>query len=232
NESALAAVDGGLARADHGGGPRERTMAAEVAVEAAWLGLLDVGAAADRYRRLIDGPTVTRGGWPAGRLAFWANRLGLEVPDVPLPEPVAVELSGDAAKAATLWREIGCPVEAAIAEAFAPDADLNDVFATLDENGAVGSAAGLRRRLREAGVTGIPRGPQASTDAHPAGLTARQQEVLALVAAGYSDAAIASELFISPKTASHHVSAVIRKLGVENRVQAASMAHTSGWVEA
>ena len=60
------------------------------------------------------------------------------------------------------------------------------------------------------------------------GLTEREQEVLRLVADGRSNAQIATELFISPKTASVHVSNILGKLGVSSRVEAAAVAHRLG----
>ena len=59
----------------------------------------------------------------------------------------------------------------------------------------------------------------------PFGLTARELEVLRLVTAGRSNQQIAAELFISPKTASVHVSNILGKLGVTSRVEAAATAH-------
>jgi DNA-binding NarL/FixJ family response regulator len=56
------------------------------------------------------------------------------------------------------------------------------------------------------------------------GLSAREWEVLELVAAGRSNAEIAETLFISPKTASVHVTHILDKLGVNNRVEAATIA--------
>jgi ATP/maltotriose-dependent transcriptional regulator MalT len=58
------------------------------------------------------------------------------------------------------------------------------------------------------------------------GLTERELEVLRLVAAGRSNREIAAELFISPKTASVHVSNILGKLGVASRGEAAARAHT------
>jgi DNA-binding CsgD family transcriptional regulator len=57
------------------------------------------------------------------------------------------------------------------------------------------------------------------------GLTARELEVLGLIAAGHSNREIADELFISVKTASVHVSNILGKLGVSSRGQAAATAH-------
>jgi DNA-binding CsgD family transcriptional regulator len=59
----------------------------------------------------------------------------------------------------------------------------------------------------------------------PFGLTPREMEVLRLVTAGRSNQQIAAELFISPKTASVHVSRILDKLGVTSRVEAAATTH-------
>lgn len=59
----------------------------------------------------------------------------------------------------------------------------------------------------------------------PFGLTAREQEVLQLVAAGRNNREIAAELFISPRTASVHVSNILGKLAVASRGEAAAAAH-------
>jgi DNA-binding CsgD family transcriptional regulator/tetratricopeptide (TPR) repeat protein len=62
----------------------------------------------------------------------------------------------------------------------------------------------------------------------PLGLTDREAEVIRLVAAGRSNQQIADELFITRKTASVHVSNILGKLGVANRVEAAAIAHRLG----
>jgi DNA-binding CsgD family transcriptional regulator len=68
----------------------------------------------------------------------------------------------------------------------------------------------------------------APTPAELLGLTPREAEVLALVAAGRSNRQIAQALFISPKTAGVHVSNILAKLGVAGRVEAAAIAHRLG----
>ena len=79
----------------------------------------------------------------------------------------------------------------------------------------------MARKLRERGVRGVPRGPRPSTQANPAGLTARELEVLALLATGLRNTAIATQLVVSEKTVDHHVSAILRKLDVRTRGEAA-----------
>ncbi len=61
-------------------------------------------------------------------------------------------------------------------------------------------------------------------------LTAREREVLRLIAAGRSNREIASVLFIAPKTASVHVSNILGKLGAASRTEAAAIAHREGLI--
>jgi DNA-binding NarL/FixJ family response regulator len=78
-------------------------------------------------------------------------------------------------------------------------------------------------RFRELGLR-VPHGPRKTTRENPAGLTARQIEVLALVAEGLTNAEIAERLIVSQRTAEHHVAAVMTKLGAKTRREAASRA--------
>ena len=68
----------------------------------------------------------------------------------------------------------------------------------------------------------------AEAPADATGLTEREREVIRLVAAGQSNQQIADALFITRKTASVHVSNILGKLGVANRVEAAAVAHRLG----
>ncbi|MHB9858862.1 helix-turn-helix transcriptional regulator [Streptomyces sp. YIM S03343] len=70
--------------------------------------------------------------------------------------------------------------------------------------------------------------PQPPAPAGTLGLTSREHDVLRLVAEGRTNRQIAEELFISPKTASVHVSNILGKLGVSGRGEAAAVAHRSG----
>jgi DNA-binding CsgD family transcriptional regulator len=68
----------------------------------------------------------------------------------------------------------------------------------------------------------------ATMDAPPAGLTAREIEVLRLVAVGLSNAAIAERLFLSPRTVKVHVGNIFAKIGVSNRAAATQFALRHG----
>jgi DNA-binding NarL/FixJ family response regulator len=96
--------------------------------------------------------------------------------------------------------------------------------------GAVAAADRVRQDLRQRGVTRLKRGPRPSTRAHPAGLTARETEILALLAQRLSNPAIGTQLFVSSKTVEHHVSAILAKLEVTSRDEAVAEALRRGWL--
>lgn len=204
-------------------------MGGALALEAAWLGLLPLEDAARRYRHLLQLPTLAQDRAGRPMLAFWARRLDLDPPPGSIGGPPGLEWRGAVEEAADSWERKGFVVQAAVTRAMVPGADLDSVFARLSGLGAEGVISGLRRELKRRDVVRIPRGHRRSTRQNPAGLTARQVEVLELMVSGLSNAAIAEALFISEKTASHHVSAVLAKLNVSSRLQAAAMATANGW---
>jgi len=170
--------------------------------------------------------------WVTDELAFWMWRATGVVEAFECPEtPYSLQASGRWREAADAWAEIGCSYEQATALMDSADAaDLLEALALLDDLGAVPAASKVRRTLRRMGVQGVPRGPRQQTRSHPARLTGRQVEVLALVTEGLTNAAIAERLFVSPKTVDHHVSALLTKLGVATRQEAAEIAEAEGLV--
>ncbi|HEX8630571.1 MAG TPA: LuxR C-terminal-related transcriptional regulator, partial [Catenuloplanes sp.] len=138
--------------------------------------------------------------------------------------------------AVAAWRADGQPYPLALAQlsaaaAAASAGDRSAAAAAAEEAATIAgrlhavplaqAAATLARRvgLRPGGGGTVP-GPDV--------LTAREREVLRLVAEGHSNGRIAELLYISPKTASVHVSRIIAKLSVRNRVEAAAVAHRLG----
>ncbi|HKE46390.1 MAG TPA: AAA family ATPase [Steroidobacteraceae bacterium] len=139
-------------------------------------------------------------------------------------EPYASEISGNWRRAAQLWKALGCAYEhASVLGWNGREAEQRRALTILDELGAAPAAAMVRRRMREQGVRSVPRGSRESTRANPHGLTKREAEILELLAAGLRNSAIAKRLFLSTKTVDHHVSAVLAKLGVPSRAEAAAL---------
>jgi DNA-binding CsgD family transcriptional regulator len=174
-------------------------------------------------------------------LGYWLARVhvspeapseaspGFEVADRAAALPYGLQAAGRWREAAEAWARAGCPYEraAALAESQEPDQMLI-ALGLLDELSARPLAAWVRARLRELGVTRVPRGPLEETRGNPAGLTARQVDVLRLLGQGYTNAQIADRLVLSVRTVDSHVAAVLDKLGVRDRRDAAARAAELG----
>jgi DNA-binding CsgD family transcriptional regulator len=107
---------------------------------------------------------------------------------------------------------------------------LRAAFEQASELGARPLVDSIEAFARRARITleAAPAPPLGEHDTIRLGLTSREAEVLALVAAGRTNREIGSELFVSEKTASVHVSNILRKLGVRSRVDAAAIAQRVG----
>jgi DNA-binding CsgD family transcriptional regulator len=199
--------------------------------EAAWL-RGDAAAVAEATAGVAELAAARRQPWPLGELAVWRQRAGLSVPAGEVSPPAAAELAGDHAGAAALWADLGCPYEAALSLAAAGDeASLRRSLAELQRLGATAPAKVVARRLRERGVRDIPRGPYAASRTNAAGLTAREVEILTLLAEPLRNVEIAQRLVLSPRTVDHHVSSILAKLGARDRVEAAAEARRLGLAE-
>jgi DNA-binding CsgD family transcriptional regulator len=141
--------------------------------------------------------------------------------------------TGHLESALVAFGEGGLPYEAArsraalarVVAAEQPDVARSEARAALDLFDRIGArpdadaTASLLRALGARGRTGPKQVDQ---------LSQREREVLGLLGVGLSNPEIAARLHISPKTASHHVSNVLAKLGLRNRAEAAAFATTSG----
>lgn len=172
-------------------------------------------------------PRARADGWILGELLVWRQRAGIEdraQPDRIAP-PFACELRGEYHQAAERWEKLGCPYEAAIARARSTDdGTARAGLKGLQALGARRAAARVARAMRQRGVRDLQLGPRRETTRNPAGLTARELDVLELIVDGLRNSEIAARLSLSEKTVDHHVSAILRKLGVSSRVKAAAEA--------
>ena len=203
--------------------PRIAAVAAAQA-EAAYL-RGDHAEVAEVTDEAIDLALTLEGARALGELRVWRRRCGVaESTESFVEEPYASELAGDWEGASARWAELGLPYEAALALAEADSQEpLRRAHEQLLALGSRPAAAIVRRRLHERGARDVPRGPRRRTRDNPAGLTARELEVLQLIATGSTNAEIAARLFLSKRTVDHHVAAVLRKLSVRTRVEASVM---------
>ncbi|MEV6298224.1 LuxR C-terminal-related transcriptional regulator [Actinoplanes sp. NPDC051861] len=194
--------------------------------EAAWLGGRPVTA---ELAAAWDLAVTRQAAGVVGELA-WLRFLGGDPASYgTATAPFSTQLAGDVEAAAEQWRERFCPYDMALALMASPhEAGMRAALAEFQRLGARPAAAIVTRTLRSRGLRDIPRGPQRRTRANPADLTLREIEVLALVRQGLSNVEIGERLFVSTKTVHHHVSAILRKLGVARRGQAAAQAARLG----
>ncbi|MEU9406227.1 AAA family ATPase [Streptomyces sp. NPDC048281] len=198
----------------------------EARVEAAWLAG-DHALVRAEAQRGLDALAERSHPWLTGPLACWIGRVGGDPPPVAGAGPYTLELAGDWAGAAAQWDRLGCPYQAALARLSGDAPALHQALAAFEALDARPVVARTRAVMRTRGVRPVRRGPRAATRANPYGLTIREMDVLKLLNEGLSDAEIAARLYITPKTAGHHVGAVLAKLGVHSRQEAARKLHDS-----
>lgn len=163
--------------------------------------------------------------WDWSLLALWLWLDG-HLPAVPdgAADPVRWLGAGDWGASAEWFAAHDRPYEQAVALSLGGRDERVDALRIAHEIGAKPLAARFRRQLTADGITQLPRGPRRTTRSDPAGLTARQREVLDLIACGLSNPAIADRLFISRRTVERHAESLLDKLGVTNRHAAVARA--------
>ena len=135
---------------------------------------------------LADDAQVGSDGGERGEITVWLGRTGSpRPPRGELAGPYRRQVAGEWAEASREWASLGCPYEAALALHDASDeAAQRQALQLFTGLGAPAAAQLTRHKMRTLGMTAIPRGPRPATRAAPAGLTSREQQVLALARGG------------------------------------------------
>jgi DNA-binding CsgD family transcriptional regulator/tetratricopeptide (TPR) repeat protein len=186
----------------------------------------------DTYERLVAEFWPRRlAGWSALRVAAWAAVAGVDL-HLGHPEsgPFSAMAKGDWKSAADGFGDIGWSYDRALTLSMLDNEDsLGEAIEIARGLGAEPLTRRVTMRMRELSIR-VPPGQRETTRVNPAGLTARQVEVLALVVEGLTNAEIAERLVVSQRTAEHHMAAVLTKLGVKTRREAARRASELGLV--
>lgn len=166
--------------------------------------------------------TMRSSGWAASTIAAWGAVAGLSIPiRGRASKPHAAMIDRDWSAAAKAFGDVGWDYDTALMLSMLEDEPfLVEALETARRLGARPLEERTSKRMKERGMM-VPGRPREATLANPAGLTARQLEVLELLAEGLTNSEIAERLFVSSRTAEHHVEAVLAKLGVTSRREAA-----------
>lgn len=157
--------------------------------------------------------------------AFWLQNVRkIELPLPELYEPYKLLREGKIRSAAAFWEAKGCPYEKAFALFSGNEDDMKNALLIFQQLGADAVYEKIKMEMRAVGIKKIPRGLRESTKANPAQLTNRELDVLHLLQKGIQNKEIAGTLFISPKTADHHISSILFKLDVKSRAKAVTEA--------
>jgi DNA-binding CsgD family transcriptional regulator len=226
-----AVLDEALALAARTGTLQRLAPVCAARAEAAWMAG-DAAAVRAEVERVFDSAKARRHPWFAGELAYWLSRVD---PAVGVPGacagPWRLQMEGCWREAAEAWLALGCPYEAARSLADGDEAARREALTILDRLGARPLAERVRQALRAQGAVAVPRGPRAATRANAAGLTAREMQVLALLARGQRNVEIAKALSRSPRTVEHHIEAIVAKLQVADREAAVAAAQRLGLLD-
>lgn len=194
-----------------------------------------------QVRDMLSFGTAALRPWDVAALCVWARRLCVSVPEAfgsGATPAQALELQGDPIGAAVLLDQGCVAFESALCRYVAARAgrleQIEVALAAFDHIGCVAGVQAVRRLAASHGASTPAlkrrRGPYRAARNHPLGLTAKEVQVLAMLVEGASNAELAERQSRSLRTVEHHVSAVLAKLGVSNRLEAVLRVMAEPWI--
>jgi DNA-binding CsgD family transcriptional regulator/tetratricopeptide (TPR) repeat protein len=210
-------------------------------IEASWL-KGDMTVFNKHIVALSELPLERLNTWNFGDAIVWFHRCDrptvLHTAERLIPPPRQLEIAGRQTEAADALFDLGMRYEAAMVLAHARGnvaaAALSKALQTFEELGARPGVEFVRRRGACLGISHqLPRpkrGPYAKSRSHPLGLTGREIQILKYVKDGLSNREISVEVSRSERTIEHHISAVLAKLSVRNRIEALIRVQTEPWL--
>lgn len=216
-------------------------------IEYAWLNN-DLHQAKKHIEALIELAPCILNKWQLGELLVWCSRLGLSytaLSDLAIsshktPTPYAQELVGNIEAAYDSWQALGIPFDAALALLQTNNTKRTKAFikaySMLEAMNAKAVLIFIKEQAKTEGfedqLPKLRRGPYTKTRQHPVGLTAKEQQVMALLITGATNQDIAKTLSRSQRTIENHVSSILSKLNVESRIEAMLRVQNEPWLVA
>lgn len=177
--------------------------------------------------------------WQLGELRVWQRRFAVDKQDDQVvAKPYQLELDGEYTAASQAWQNLGMPFNAGMSllhdgQTFCQDRVLRawEMFDNMQAKAVLGW---IRRKAQKEGWGNLlprpRRGPYQKSRQHPLGLTSKEQQVLKLLVTGVSNQKIAEALSRSVRTVENHISSILAKLNVTNRVEAMLRVQNEPWL--
>ncbi len=175
--------------------------------------------------------------WSRAEYDFWCNLAGIASRSDQAEHRTAFgpAIAGDYTVAGMGFASLGADYLANICFGLSDSVEtVSSGLAALNRQGAKGAIMRLMELLESRGIEReditLPRGPYRASRENPLGLTAKEMTVLEYLAEGLSNAQIAEEMSRSRRTIEHHVSAILQKLEVENRLEVLLKLREEPWI--
>jgi len=209
-------------------------------IEYAWIN--DIAElAAEQIRKLTEIECSKLDSWRLAELDCWISRFGFDLKMSGVrhsARPYQLELEGKYLQASEAWSKLGIPLNQAVClmleNTGSSNTTLLEAYEIFKSCSAVGLINKVRTKAHKLGLCGVvpkkTRGNNKDTEQHPLGLTKKEQEVLKQILVGRSNTEISSDLSRSTRTIENHVSSILKKFSVKNRLEVILRAQNEPWL--